>query len=88
MCRLLQRCRAAGYRFTLVYLWLSSLEQALARVARRVAQGGHKIPNEVVSRRYAAGLRNMHILYLPLADVAYTYDNSDEGGVLVAQRET
>jgi predicted ABC-type ATPase len=85
--RLLRMCRNAGYRLTLVYLWLSSPEQALDRVARRVAQGGHRIPNDVVVRRYTVGLRNMRLLYLPLVDIAYIYDNSDKGGVLIAERQ-
>lgn len=85
--RTLQFCRAAGYRQTLIYLWLSSPEAAVARVARRVAQGGHRIPEEIIRRRYFAGVRNMRQLYLPLVDVAYIYDNSDEGGVLIAERQ-
>jgi predicted ABC-type ATPase len=49
--RLLQRCRAAGYRITLIFLWLPSANIALSRVARRVSRGGHRIPNEVIVRR-------------------------------------
>jgi predicted ABC-type ATPase len=85
--RTLQSCKDAGYRVTLVFLWLPSPEAALARVARRVASGGHLIPDDVVVRRYTAGLRNMRRLYLPIADVAYIYDNSDSGGVLIAMRD-
>ena len=84
--RLLQRCRATGYRITLIFLWLPSANIALSRVARRVSRGGHRIPNEVIVRRYAAGLRNMRHIYLPLADEAYIYDNSDGSGVLIAER--
>jgi predicted ABC-type ATPase len=85
--RTLQMCRSAGYRLTLLYLWLSSPEAALARVAKRVSQGGHRIPNDVVVRRYAAGLRNMRDVYLPIVDVAYISDNSDDEGVLIAERQ-
>jgi predicted ABC-type ATPase len=42
---LLRRCKAAGWRVTLVYLWLPSPQLALERVARRVRQGGHRIPD-------------------------------------------
>jgi predicted ABC-type ATPase len=43
----------------------------------------------VVVRRYTAGVRNMRHLYLPLADLAMVYDNSDEGtGVIAERRET
>lgn len=84
--RLLQECRAAGYRLTLVFLWLPSPAAALARVAGRVRKGGHGVPDDVVIRRYAAGLRNMWHLYLPLVDIALVYDNSDAGRVLIAEK--
>ena len=38
--RLLERSRAAGYRIVLLFLWLPTVDLALARVARRVSQGG------------------------------------------------
>jgi predicted ABC-type ATPase len=82
----LRECKAAGWRVTLLYLWLPSPQAALDRVARRVREGGHSIPTDVVIRRYWTGLANMHHLYLPLADVAAIYDNSDEGRTLIAER--
>jgi predicted ABC-type ATPase len=85
--RFLKGCRAVGYQIMLVFLWLPSADVALARVAHRVRQGGHRIPDDVVVRRYSAGLRNMRHLYLPLADSAYIYDNSDGGGTLIAERQ-
>jgi predicted ABC-type ATPase len=82
----LRRCKIEGWRVTLLYLWLLSPQNALDRVARRVPQGGHGIPADVVVRRYWSGLKNMHRLYLPLADFAAIYDNSDSGRVLIAER--
>ncbi len=85
---MLKQCKAGGWRVTLVYLWLPSPKDAINRVARRVQRGGHNIPSDVVERRYRTGLSNMLRLYLPLADVAGIYDNSDGGRKLVAyQRE-
>jgi predicted ABC-type ATPase len=83
----LLRCREAGYRLTLIFLWLPSAKEALRRVARRMAQGGHRIPNDVVIRRYATGLKNLQRLYLPIVDIAYIYDNTDQGGILIAERQ-
>jgi predicted ABC-type ATPase len=40
--RWLQQCRAAGWRVTLLFLWLPSPQAALDRVARRVREGGHR----------------------------------------------
>jgi predicted ABC-type ATPase len=42
--RLFVRARELGYEIELHYLWLSSPEQAIARVRQRVQQGGHHVP--------------------------------------------
>lgn len=84
--RWLQACKTAGWRVTLLYLWLPSPQAAIDRVARRVREGGHGVPDDVVIRRYQAGLVNMRRLYLPLADVAAIYDNSDDARTLIAER--
>ncbi len=88
---LLNRCKQAGWRITLLYLWLPSPEAAIKRVAHRVQEGGHGLPPEIVRRRFFAGLSNFFSLYLPLADELEVYDNSAkrtrfarraEGGIL------
>lgn len=84
--RLLQQCKQQGWRITLLYFWLPTPEYAIARVARRVSHGGHSIPSEVVLRRYYAGVWNMRNLYLPLADEAEIYDNTDRQRVLIAEK--
>ena len=86
--KLLRRCRADGWRVSLMYLWLPSPEIALARVALRVRQGGHGLPAHVVVRRYWTGLANMVTLYLPVASIVAIYDNSDHSRVLVAEKAT
>jgi predicted ABC-type ATPase len=57
-------------------------------VARRVELGGHSVPDNVVRRRYAAGLRNFFGLYRPLMSTWQIYDNSDlPGPRLIAMGE-
>jgi predicted ABC-type ATPase len=85
--RLLQECRGLGYRLTLLFLWLRSAKAAVERVVRRVEQGGHSVPSDVIIRRYRAGLRNMQQLYLPAVDVALIYDNSGPAERLLAERQ-
>lgn len=74
--RLIPQWRAAGYHVKLIFLSLPSLEVALARVAARVAQGGHDVPEEVVRRRFASGLRHFHEVYRALVNSWVLYDNS------------
>ena len=84
--RPLQQCKENGWRITLLYFWLPSPEFAIARVARRVSQGGHNIPADTVLRRYYSGVWNMRNLYLPLADEAEIYDNADRQRILIAEK--
>ncbi len=48
--------RAQGYHVGLVYLRLSDVETSIARVRRRVAAGGHDIPEAIIRRRFARSL--------------------------------
>ncbi len=50
--------REHGFVVKLVFLSLPSVEEAIARVAERVQQGGHNIPIAVIRRRFDAGMRN------------------------------
>ncbi len=76
----LRQLQADGYRVHLLFLWLPSPEMAIARVASRVQRGGHHVPDEVVRRRYDAGLTNFFSMYRPFVDEWRIFDNSDGGG--------
>lgn len=49
--RRIPKWRAAGYTVKLIFLSLASADEAIARVAMRVRQGGHDVPSEVIRRR-------------------------------------
>jgi predicted ABC-type ATPase len=72
----LKELRTDGYTFHLVYLWLPTVELALARVAERVRRGGHAIPEDTVRRRYDRSLANFFALYSRFADSWVMLDNS------------
>lgn len=74
--RLIPRWRKAGYRVRLIFLSLPTPEIAIARVAARVAQGGHHVASDVVRRRFHSGLRNFQETYISLVDTWWWYDNS------------
>ncbi|MCR5779564.1 MAG: zeta toxin family protein [Bacteroidaceae bacterium] len=81
---LIQRAQRRGYFVTLLFFSLATPEQAVARVAKRVSLGGHNIPQDVILRRYDAGLQNFFQLYTPIADYWTLYDNSDIPGEKIA----
>jgi predicted ABC-type ATPase len=81
--RRIERWRARGYRVSLFFLSLPNAEAAIARVASRVRQGGHDIPEEVIRRRFAAGLENFHRRYKLGVDDWALYDNTGTEPVML-----
>jgi predicted ABC-type ATPase len=75
--------RALSYRVSLFFLSLPSAETAIARVVERVRQGGHDIPEVVIRRRFAAGLKNFHDHYRAAVDDWALYDNSGSMPVML-----
>lgn len=73
---LIREAQREGYYVTLLYFWLNTPELAIERVKQRVAAGGHNIPENTIRRRYAAGIRNLFELYLPICDYWMITDNS------------
>src|SRR5262249_53919577 len=65
---LLRELKSEGYTITVFYVWLHSPELAVERVASRVREGGHYVPEETIRQRYWRGLANFGRLYRPLAD--------------------
>ena len=63
-------------RFKLTFLKLPNPEMAIARVAARVAQGGHAVTEEIIRRRFVAGWRNFQQIYQPLVNAWVLYDNA------------
>ena len=76
-----------GYRVKLYFLTLPSAEAAIARVAKRVSQGGHNIPESVIRRRFVAGKRNFEQHYKTKVDTWALYDNAGSTPVLLAWGE-
>ena len=75
--KLIQQAQRRGYFVTLLFFSLATPEQAVQRVAKRVSQGGHNIPTDVVYRRFEGGLSNLFNLYMPIVDYWALYDNSN-----------
>lgn len=81
----IRRAKEAGYTITLFFVYLSSAEMAVDRVAKRVSMGGHNIPTDVVHRRYERALTNLFTLYLPICDSFLIINNSGDEPVEITQ---
>ncbi len=83
--RRIPRWQSQGYRVKLFFLKLPTPEVAITRVALRVSQGGHKIPEDVIRRRFHAGWRNFERIYKPLVDEWALYDNQGKTPLLLEE---
>lgn len=83
----IKECKAQGYRINILFLWLHAPELAIERVALRVENKGHHVPEETIRRRYQRGLNNFFNLYLPLADHWLLCNNSGEKWTHIAKGE-
>jgi predicted ABC-type ATPase len=76
----------SGYTVKLIFLWLNSPDIAKERVKKRVSEGGHNIPDEVIERRYYKGIKNLPD-FMMLADDWLIFDNSAGEYEKVAKKE-
>lgn len=82
--RRIPKWKRSGYWVSLIYLRLPSAEHSIERVRRRVAAGGHDIPEQVIRRRFVKSLENLEMLYKPLVDDWSIWD-SLEGDFQIAE---
>ena len=80
--------RSMGYKISLYFLALPSPETAILRVAARVKQGGHNIPESVIRRRFIAGLHNFETFYKAEVDHWVKYDNQGDQPILIEWGES
>jgi predicted ABC-type ATPase len=85
--RHIRQWRSQGYRVTLYFLSLPSVDIAIERVSQRVRQGGHAIPESVIRRRFAVGRTNFSKHYQRIVDDWAVYDNSGGEPVLIEWME-
>ena len=74
---LLERAAAGGIAVSVWFVGLATVEMHLERVRRRVAKGGHDIPEAKVRERFRRGRENL-IRLLPRLAALRVFDNSAE----------
>jgi predicted ABC-type ATPase len=73
-----------GYTVRLFFFWLNDSTLAIKRVKKRVNEGGHNIPEDVIERRYHRGIHNLLNRFIPVCDTWLVIDNSEEPHKFVA----
>ncbi len=77
--RMMAEARQKGWQVNLIYVGIENIETSIQRVATRVAQGGHNVPEEDIRRRYTRSLSNLSIA-IQQADQILIFDNSTVSG--------
>ena len=85
--RMIRQWRTDGYKVRLIFLSLPTPEEAIKRVALRVQQGGHHVPEQVIRRRFNSGLRNFKTVYRLCVDDWLWYNNSGTTPVLLEKKD-
>jgi hypothetical protein len=75
---LLSQARERGYEVTLVFVTTSDPDINVARVANRVAKGGHDVDPSAVHSRYDAAMKLLPVA-IEQADSVVVFDNSRDG---------
>lgn len=71
----IENAKQAGWPVHILYFALKTPEIALSRIARRVSEGGHNVPEADARRSFSRSLANMPE-YLAACDFWRVYDNS------------
>jgi len=69
------QAKSMGYEIILVFIHLDLLSLNQARIAQRVSEGGHHVPEDKVQGRLPRLLHNVQQVF-PLCDYSYLLDNS------------
>ena len=75
--RFMTKSKAEGYKITLIFVGIDSAELSQARVADRVAGGGHSVPLDAIIRRYPDTMTKL-ARAIEIANRSYILDNSEE----------
>jgi predicted ABC-type ATPase len=83
---LMQEAKKTGYKVNLIFICTESPLLSVGRVALRVRDGGHFVPEVDIIRRYRRSIANLP-KGLKLADRAWLLDNSQKRTRLIASFE-
>ena len=82
----MHEAQAKGYRTYLYFVATNSRDINIARVAQRVAEGGHPVPKDKIIERYGSSIALLDRA-VAASNRAYIFDNSGDEHVLLVQSD-
>jgi predicted ABC-type ATPase len=79
---IIDHAHKSGYQVGMIYLALDSATVSKARVAQRVASGGHPVPDDRIGPRWQRSLDNL-VKFAPLLDGLLLYLSSSSSGLTI-----
>lgn len=73
----IKKAKELGYIVEMHYVGVESVEICKERIRKRVLEGGHVVPDNLVERRYKTSFDNLRKV-LTECDKIWLYDNTDE----------
>lgn len=83
--KILKKAKEKGYFIKCAFVLTTSPWLNVARVAARVAQGGHDVPSEKIIDRYYKALDNISVL-MNICDILHVYDNTGDYPVRIIRK--
>ncbi len=80
----IEKARNFDYEIEILFVYLSSPELCIQRVAARVAKGGHNVPEDDIKRRFSRANINFWNIYRNLADQWNLFYNAGDNIFQVA----
>jgi len=75
---IIREAKNNGYKIEIYFIFLNKVNLNISRIKKRVEQGGHFIPTNIVRRRHLRCFENFWHIYKTLADDWSILDNSSK----------
>ena len=82
--KVIEKAKQNGYEITIIYAFLENPQECIERIAIRVKNGGHHIPDEDVIRRFYRSKTNFWQHYKDIVDEWLLYYNGNQDTKRVA----
>jgi predicted ABC-type ATPase len=83
---IIEKAKKIGYQTEIYFIYVTTPEVAINRVAERVSHGGHNIPEQTIIRRYPRSINNFRNTYQEMADKWWLFNNTTKSAIMIANK--